>query len=64
MSSSIILLSGGIGDAVAGELCEEAGIIIKKLAVRDLPRSGPPQVLLETFGIDRKAIVAAVKGML
>lgn len=55
---------GGIGDAVAGELCEEAGIIIKKLAVRDLPRSGPSQVLLETFGIDRKAIVAAVKGML
>lgn len=55
---------GGIGDAVAGALCEEAGVIIKKLAVRELPRSGPSQVLLETYGIDRKAIVAAVKGML
>ncbi|XP_072027450.1 transketolase-like [Amphiura filiformis] len=55
---------GGIGDAVAGALSEETGIVIKKLAVKELPRSGPPQVLLEAFGIDRNAIVAAVKGLL
>ena len=48
---------------MAGELSEETGIVIKKLCVRALPRSGPSQVLLETFGIDRNAIAAAVKSM-
>ncbi len=56
--------TGGIGDAVAGALSEETGLVIKKLCVRELPRSGPSQVLLETYGIDRKAIVTAVKSFL
>jgi len=52
---------GGIGDAVLAAVAGEPGIIVKKLAVRELPRSGPPNVLMETFGIDSKAIVKAVK---
>ena len=60
---SLLVSAGGIGDAVAGELSEETGIVIKKLCVRALPRSGPSQVLLETFGIDRNAIAAAVKSL-
>jgi len=52
---------GGLGDAVAGLLSEEKGVIVKKLAVKSLPRSGPPTVLLEKFEIDAKAIVKAAQ---
>uniref|UniRef100_A0A1B6CUX2 transketolase n=1 Tax=Clastoptera arizonana TaxID=38151 RepID=A0A1B6CUX2_9HEMI len=52
---------GGLGEAVMSAVAEEKGIIVKKLAVTSLPRSGPPQVLVEMFGISSKSIVAAVK---
>jgi transketolase len=52
---------GGIGDAVLDAVALEANILVKKLAVRELPRSGPPTVLLEKYGIDSKAVVKAVK---
>jgi len=52
---------GGIGDAVLDAIAMEPNIIVKKLAVRELPRSGPPTVLLEKFGIDSNAVVKAVK---
>lgn len=51
---------GGIGDAVSGAL-SPAGVRVKQLAVREVPRSGKPDELLAAYGIDRKAIVAAVK---
>jgi len=55
---------GGIGDAVLGLVAQEKNIIVKKLAVKSIPRSGPPTVLLEKFEIDAKAIVKAVNQIL
>jgi len=57
-------VSGGIGEAVSSLVALERDIIVKRLAVRDIPRSGPPTVLLEKFGIDAKAIVKAVNEIL
>jgi len=54
---------GGIGDAVFGALASE-GVRGRKLAVREIPRSGNAQELLEKFGIDAEHIVAAVKACL
>jgi Transketolase len=39
-------------------------IIVKKLAVTAVPRSGPPNVLLDMFGISAKCIVNAAKEFL
>ena len=52
---------GGLGEAVASTLAEQRNIIVKILAVREVPRSGPPEVLLEHFGIGAKAIAEAAK---
>ena len=52
---------GGIGDATRTAVAEEGDIKVFHLAVRELPRSGKPQELLEHFGIDRKAIIKKVK---
>jgi len=50
---------GGIGEAVLSAL---AGHPIKfvHLAVREVPRSGPPDVLLQKYGISAQCIVNAV----
>jgi transketolase len=50
---------GGLGDAVLDAVGNEARVI--KLAVRDIPRSGPPEALIEKYGIGSSHIVAAVK---
>ena len=52
---------GGLGEAVASTLADHRNIIVKILAVREIPRSGPPEVLLEHFGIGAKAIAEAAK---
>jgi transketolase len=51
---------GGVGDAVAGAV-GGAGIAVHRLAVREIPRSGPAQKLLERHGIGRGAIVRRVR---
>jgi transketolase len=53
---------GGLGDAVA-EAVAGAGLTVRRLAVREIPRSGKPEELLERFGISAKHIVEAVKNM-
>ena len=53
---------GGIGDAVS-EAVWDQGFRVKRLAVREIPRSGPPEVLLDQYGISARAIVEAVKSM-
>jgi transketolase len=54
---------GGIGDSVESALsCE--GVRVQKLAVREIPRSGPPRELIEKFGISSRAIVTAVEAAL
>lgn len=55
---------GGLGDAVASAVSLQRDIIVKKLAVPRIPRSGPPAVLMHMFGIDSKSIVAAVHDIL
>jgi transketolase len=53
---------GGLGEAVASAVAGRSRIEI--LAVRELPRSGTPAELMRACGIDKDAIVAAVKRLL
>jgi transketolase len=53
---------GGVGDAVA-EAVADAGFTVHRLAVREIPRSGKPEELLERFGISSAHIVTAVNAM-
>ncbi|XP_065583682.1 transketolase-like protein 1 [Artemia franciscana] len=55
---------GGIGESVACALSTDANIIVKRLAVNEVPRSGPPEVLLEKYGISSNCIVKAVYNLL
>jgi transketolase len=50
---------GGLGDAVLDAVGNEASVI--KLAVREIPRSGPAEALIEKYRIGSSDIVAAVK---
>ena len=52
--------AGGIGDAVA-EAVAGAGYTIHRLAVREIPRSGKPDELLDRFGISATHIMDAVR---
>ena len=52
--------AGGVGDAVA-EGVAEAGFVVRRLAVREIPRSGKPDELLDRFGISATHIVEAVR---
>lgn len=51
---------GGLGDAVASALSLQRDVVHKRLAVFSIPRSGPPDVLLDMFGINAKSIIKAV----
>jgi transketolase len=50
---------GGLGEAVAGALAGKA--ILKHLCVRELPRSGKPEELLEKYGISAGHIVRTIR---
>ena len=51
---------GGIGDAVASAVAAE-GFTVRRLAVREIPRSGTPEQLRDRYGISARHIVAAVR---
>lgn len=55
---------GGLGEAVAGALSTEPGVVVHRLAVGAIPRSGKAAELLAMFHIDAAAIVAKVKSIL
>uniref|UniRef100_A0A131YXB7 transketolase n=1 Tax=Rhipicephalus appendiculatus TaxID=34631 RepID=A0A131YXB7_RHIAP len=55
---------GGLGDAVRTAVAMERDIVVKHLAVRAVPRSGPSAALLNMFGIDAEHIVKAVHEVL
>jgi len=55
---------GGLGDAVAAAVADVGTIVVAKLAVREIPRSGAPQQLLEHYGIGRGAIATRVRELL
>jgi transketolase len=51
---------GGLGDAVAEAVAAE-GFTVHRLAVREIPRSGQPEELVERFGISARHIVETVR---
>ena len=51
--------AGGIGDAVASAVAP-AGFTVTRLAVREIPRSGKPEELVDRYGISARHIVQAV----
>jgi transketolase len=51
--------AGGIGDAVAAAVAGH-GFSVHRLAVREIPRSGAPEQLLDYYGISARHIVDAV----
>ncbi|HMF93209.1 MAG TPA: transketolase C-terminal domain-containing protein, partial [Vicinamibacterales bacterium] len=53
---------GGVGDAVA-EAVADGGFTVHRLAVREIPRSGKPEELLDRFGISAAHIVSAVTAL-
>jgi transketolase len=53
--------AGGIGDAVANAIAAD-GFTVQRLAVREIPRSGTPEQLLDHYGLSSRHIVAAVLG--
>jgi len=54
---------GGLG-AAAAEALSDTGVVVHRLAVREIPRSGKPQQLLERHGIGRAAIVRTAREVL
>ena len=50
---------GGIGDAVASAVASD-GFTVTRLAVREIPRSGMPDELVDHYGISARHIVSAV----
>ena len=55
--------AGGIGEAVESAVADE-GARVHRLAVREIPRSGKPDELLDKFGISARHIVEAVQALL
>jgi transketolase len=51
--------AGGIGDAVATAVAP-GGFTVDRLAVREIPRSGKPEELIDRYGISARHIVQAV----
>ena len=53
---------GGLGDAVLDAVGNNANVV--KLAVREIPRSGPPEALIDKYGISSRHICDAVRNSL
>jgi len=53
-------LAGGIGDAVARAVAP-AGLTVTHLAVREIPRSGKPDELVDHYGISARSIIEAIR---
>lgn len=45
-------------------VADQRNIVLKQLAVPTIPRSGPPTVLIDLFGISARHIVAATAEIL
>ena len=54
--------AGGLGDAVS-EAIAPHGFTVDRLAVREIPRSGKPEELLERYGISAGHIVSKVRSL-
>lgn len=64
LSIQLIILSifreGGLGEAVLAAVADQRNIVVKHLAVPEVPRSGPPTVLIDMYGISARHVIAAV----
>jgi transketolase len=54
--------AGGIGDAVS-EAVDGVGVCVLRIAVREIPRSGRPDELLDRYGISANHIVQRVRAL-
>ncbi|MEV0074463.1 transketolase [Amycolatopsis sp. NPDC050768] len=55
---------GGLGDAVLEALAElPDAVVVRKLAVREMPASGTPEELLAAAGIDHEGIAEAAQAL-
>ena len=52
--------AGGIGDAVAEAVAGAGYTVEQRLCIREIPRSGKPEELVDHYGISARHIVAAV----
>lgn len=52
---------GGLGEAVLSATAQQRNIVVKHLYVKNVPRSGPPNVLLDLFGINARHVVVAAQ---
>jgi transketolase len=55
---------GGLGEAVCAAVSEESNIIVHKVAVTSVPRSGKPKELMDMYGIGSEGIMKAVQKIL
>ncbi|XP_003383991.1 PREDICTED: transketolase-like protein 2 [Amphimedon queenslandica] len=56
---------GGLGEAVCGALTSvKSSVVVRRLAIPEVARSGPGSVLMDKYGISARAIVEAVKDLL
>lgn len=55
---------GGLGEAVLSAVADQRNVLVKHLGVEQIPRSGPPTVLIDMFGISARCVVAAVNDIL
>ena len=60
----VLLSPGGLGEAVAAAVSGQPNIILKQLAVQEIPRSGKCAELLDKYGISAPCIVKAVESIL
>ena len=51
---------GGLGDAVARAVAVD-GAVVSRLAVREIPRSGTPEELVDFHGLSARRIADAVR---
>ena len=55
---------GGLGEAVCAALSEERDVVVRRLAVTGVPRSGPGLVLMDIYGISARHIEEAVRSLI
>lgn len=55
---------GGLGEAVLSALADKRDFVVKHLFVPTVPRSGPPTVLIDMFGISARHVVSAANAVL
>merc|ERR1712027_52435 len=55
---------GGLCSAVADVAARTRDVVLKSLSVREMPRSGPPKVLIQKYGIGANSIVSAVQDIM